>query len=530
VQQDFTGTPKPGKVLFHGLPPALAPLTAVSHWVVWRWTHFKGKLTKVPYQARRPQVKASSTDPSTWADYDTAVKANRDLDGIGFCLLDTEFAAFDLDDCRDPATGAIAPWAQDLVDRCASYTEVTISGTGLRIIGRALGPKIHRKQTIETGGSLETYRRAERYIVMTGNALNTFGLENIDNMIDETVAGLDGNKKKAKANDGPRREAKGLPRDLATLLYIPDEGAGVPTAGYSSRSDLLFAFINRALRAGVADEVIIGACLDTQYASKAIYEHVQDNGGNEEYIRKQIEHALNQGPTSENPRRIIRVKEGKLDEDWRQTEAALVAARCPIYVRKNALYQPLWRWEKTNDGTQRQFLTAQFAKLNVPRLSDIVAHHAVQFQRWDKRERKFKNIDPPAKLIERLIEIGHWGFRTVTGIINSPTMRPDGSLLTEQGYDPTTQLWFKSSSDIELPPIPQRPTKLDAESALAKLNELLDGFPFDGETSNHTKSVARSVALAGIMTTILRGAFPAVPLFAVVANEPRSGKTYLGNL
>src|SRR5262245_17613648 len=43
--------------------------------------------------------------------------------------------------------------------------------------------------------------------------------------------------------------------------------------------------------------------------------------------------------------------------------------------------------------------------------------------------------------------------------------------------------------------------------------------------------VARSTALAGFMTPVLRGALPAaVPLFVIVATEPRSGKTYLVQL
>jgi primase-polymerase (primpol)-like protein len=45
-------------------------------------------------------------------------------------------------DCRDPAIGAIDPWAQDLVDRVGSYTEVTVSGTRPRIIGRATSPEV----------------------------------------------------------------------------------------------------------------------------------------------------------------------------------------------------------------------------------------------------------------------------------------------------------------------------------------------------------------------------------------------------
>jgi len=129
-----------------------------------------------------------------------------------------------------------------------------------------------------------------------------------------------------------------------------------------------------------------------------------------------------------------------------------------------------------------------------------------------------------------LLEAGYWPFfPTVVGIVNAPTMRRDGSLLTEPGYDRATQLWHKSSGEVVLPPIREHPSKADAEWALIELNGLLTGFPFEvneGETSD--RCVARSVALAGMMTTALRGTLQcAVPIFLVTATEPRTGKTYL---
>src|SRR4051794_17951718 len=121
----------------NALPCALAPLIAECRWLVWRWeTNEQGKRTKVPYKARNPDEKASSTNPATWSDYATAtavVAAGR-ADGIGFALYNSEFAAFDCDDCRDPETGAIEPWAWDLINRAESYTEITPSETGVRII------------------------------------------------------------------------------------------------------------------------------------------------------------------------------------------------------------------------------------------------------------------------------------------------------------------------------------------------------------------------------------------------------------
>ncbi|MGB8897771.1 MAG: hypothetical protein WCC90_00285 [Methylocella sp.] len=110
-------------------------------------------------------------------------------------LHESEFAAFDLDDCRDPDTACIAPWAIDLFRQADSYVEVTVSGTGLRIIGLARGETVHRNQVVpdSNGGHIETYRRATRYIVITGMPLDGHGgrLANIDDLIDRTVARFD---------------------------------------------------------------------------------------------------------------------------------------------------------------------------------------------------------------------------------------------------------------------------------------------------------------------------------------------------
>ena len=58
------------------LPRALAPLKERPQWAIWRWTQKPdGKWQKPPYQARNPRRHASSTDPSTWSDYPTALAA-----------------------------------------------------------------------------------------------------------------------------------------------------------------------------------------------------------------------------------------------------------------------------------------------------------------------------------------------------------------------------------------------------------------------------------------------------------------------
>src|SRR6516164_4603875 len=108
-----------------------------------------------------------------------------------------KIGAADLDDCRDPGTGVLAPWAQQLLEKCGSYAEVTPSGTGIRIIGIANGDTLHRKLPAPDGGSVEVYRNnCARYICVTGNALTPTvqRLGNIDALLDQIVVDFDKKK------------------------------------------------------------------------------------------------------------------------------------------------------------------------------------------------------------------------------------------------------------------------------------------------------------------------------------------------
>ena len=92
---------KPNRIAtnLENFPLALAPLCQIAHWVLWRWELRKGVWTKPPYMAANPRRKAKNNDPTTWSTYQAAAAAAKAADGVGFALLDTPFAAVDLDHC-----------------------------------------------------------------------------------------------------------------------------------------------------------------------------------------------------------------------------------------------------------------------------------------------------------------------------------------------------------------------------------------------------------------------------------------------
>ena len=121
---------------------------------------------------------------------------------------------------------------------------------------------------------------------------------------------------------------------------------------------------------------------------------------------------------------------------------------------------------------------------------------------------------PPPLLARR----GHWKAKPLVAVINSPTLRPDGSILDQPGYDEATGLLFVNNG-VEFEPIPQSPTCEQALAALAFLkDEVLIGFPFKADHD-------RSAALSAILTATVRHALKAAPMHTFNAPVMASGKS-----
>ena len=123
-------------------PITIATLADMPIWVAWRQEARTpgGKKTKVPYVGTSAKAKAG-TGP--WMTRSKAEYAARALlreggeggIGIEFTTLPCGRAlgGIDLDSCRDSVTGAIEPWASEVIDAFGSYTEVSPSQTGVKV-------------------------------------------------------------------------------------------------------------------------------------------------------------------------------------------------------------------------------------------------------------------------------------------------------------------------------------------------------------------------------------------------------------
>jgi hypothetical protein len=301
-------TPNDVKLTTHqrdlaNLPPALLPLIERPQWCVWRWTQLpNGKWQKPPFMATQPERHASTTDPSTWTDYATAlatVQAGH-ADGISYVLTaDDPFGAIDLDHCRDQL-GSIATWAQNYMQAAhATYQEITPSGEGIRIWGVANGDPLNRKFTLEIDGkkvAAELFRRTNKAITVTGYQLNSIPvLNNIDKAFDWAVVWGERHKaaaaeQRAASNDGNGFNGNGSKYGIDEIEQIVREGA---PAG-ADRSGVFHAVIGHYMGCG----------WDVDRIFEHLQQHPQGIGGRylaEDRLRQEIERSAGKYAKAELP-------------------------------------------------------------------------------------------------------------------------------------------------------------------------------------------------------------------------------------
>lgn len=136
-------------------------------------------------------------------------------------------------------------------------------------------------------------------------------------------------------------------------------------------------------------------------------------------------------------------------------------------------------------------------------------------------EVEVKPTRPPGWLIDAVYRRGSYGgaVRPLSGIVESPTIRVDGSIVQTPGYDSQTGLIYRPS--VKFPKVPDEPTKADAAKALSALLDVLADFPLFAHAD---RSAWASMVLSMIGRSCVDGY---VPLFAVTANIRGAGKSLL---
>lgn len=138
-------------------------------------THYK----KTPTNNTKPN------DKKTFYSYDEMMRIKKDYEGIGIGIFDS-YCGIDIDHCIDEK-GSLSEVAKDIIKTIKSYTEKSLSGTGIHIIFKCKNQeqinsmkyytKMNENQLQKNGfketGGLEIYQGNfdNRYLTLTGNAI-----------------------------------------------------------------------------------------------------------------------------------------------------------------------------------------------------------------------------------------------------------------------------------------------------------------------------------------------------------------------
>lgn len=223
------------------------------------------------------------------------------------------------------------------------------------------------------------------------------------------------------------------------------------------------------------------------------------------------------GDAPEGDRPLIRIRAGQMPETIDAAETALLGAGLGFYQRGSIVVRPAMVPVAISGGRQ----------IDAPRLVHVKAHHmaeaftkAAHWQRYDMRAGGWLPTDCSQRLAETyLAREGQWRLPVLTGIINAPTLREDGSILDHPGYDAQTGLLFDPQGE-RFPLLPREPDHATALRALVFLGDLIGSFPF-------VTAADRSVALSAILTTLIRRSLPTAPLHGFNAPTAGTGKSML---
>lgn len=215
----------------------------------------------------------------------------------------------------------------------------------------------------------------------------------------------------------------------------------------------------------------------------------------------------------------IAVRGGFMPHAVDAAEQALIREGVGIYQRFDSLVRVVRLTVRVDEeGVGRDSGALILKPVTSPWLREQFARVA----RWEQptAKGKMKRIDPPPDAASAyLARVGEWKLRFLQGITQSPTLRADGTVLQEPGYDLLSGLLYDPGSTV-FPQVADIPPQDVARVALDVLANPFRGFSF-------AEDADRSVALAAVLTALVRPMFPAAPMFALDAPTAGTGKSLL---
>lgn len=528
-----------------GLPATDAvplPLRELAQWVAWRSDPPRkdgAKRTKVPIDPHTGK-KASVTAPETWGTYEQAcARAVADkLAGVGFVFApDGDIFGVDLDTCRDPETGVIAPWAQEIVTALDTYSEVSPSGTGAHSLGRGRLPNGGRRKN-----KIELYDSA-RYFTFTG--VHIEGTPTTIETRTQQVAALHAKVFGGRAEPAPEAASTSGPAVTETDLELTDRLRAGPSgakfeslwrgdhSAFPSQSEADLALCGLLALATNGDELRV----DRLFRQSALMREKWDQRrGKQTYGQRTVVAAIRGGAARSGSSREqgvstraegdkrpdVKLIRGYLHVAVDMAEAALKVADDPIVFQRGVQLVGVARLNARHvaGGLTRWAGTPEILPYDVAGLCDRFGR-AVRFV-IETKDGDLVPVDCPEPLAKRVLSrAGRWDFRVLRGILQAPTILANGEILSDEGHHDESG-FLLDFGGYKFPAVCREPSADDIRGAVAALRELLAGFPFVEETD-------RAVAVSAIATTIARPAFPTAPGHGFTAPEMATGKSLLGH-
>ena len=205
-------------------------------------------------------------------------------------------------------------------------------------------------------------------------------------------------------------------------------------------------------------------------------------------------------------------------------ENRMLAGGAPLYQTGGRLVYPVRSTEASSDddGVRRPSGALTVQDVKPPRMELFMIEHAPFVK--PARGGGFKPQPATEKLARLYLNAPDlWRLPILNGIIETPTLRADGTLLDVPGYDRRSGLLL-NMGDLKLPTISDAPSRADALAGLKLLQEPFSDFPFVADGPNGS-SASRSVMLSMVLTGLVRRTLPSAPMHGVSAPTPGTGKS-----
>ena len=183
---------------------------------------------------------------------------------------------------------------------------------------------------------------------------------------------------------------------------------------------------------------------------------------------------------------------------------ALAAHNNPpdVFVRAGRLV----RVRQDENGTpQIQTMEDSHVKGRLARVADFVR----------VTEKGETRVSPPDVVVKDIQALDGWPFPPLEAVVESPVMRPDGTIFDAPGYDPKTRLYYRPVEGFDIPPIPATPAAEDIGAAINLLDEAVGEFPYEDEAS-----AANTLAL--MLTALVRQVVNG-PVPLALIDKPQAG-------